>query len=128
MESCIVILQKNKKPKRKNKILFIDALNQVERHDHQNYLSTQNIKLISDIFNNFKNVEGISHVANLDDVKKEYFSLHIRNYVLPKLILDLRKTNLPLKKTIFNWEKSSQKLRKYFIEIKNDFRMELKID
>ena len=116
MESCIVVLRKNKNLKHKNKILFIDATSQVERSENKNYLSDLNIKFISKIFDNFEIIEGLSNIVSFDEIKKNNFELHIRNYVTPKMIMDLRKTNLPIKKAIYNWRKSSESLMRNLIQ------------
>ena len=120
MESIIVILQKNKKPERKNKILFINAFDQVERSKNKNYLSDQNIQFISKIFEDFSTDEGISHVATYEEIKKRNFSLHIRDFVLPPSVLELRKSNLSVEKAISNWKKSSKQLTQFLIQTKND--------
>ena len=38
------------------------------------------------------------------------FELHIRNYILPKLIIELRKRNVKIKDAVFNWKQSIKQL------------------
>jgi type I restriction enzyme M protein len=122
MESIILILQKNKKQKYKNKILFINAFKEVKRHDNKNYLSPLNIKFISKIFSSFNTIEGISYVADYKEIKNNNFVLHIRDFVTADSILKLRKLNLPIEKAISNWKQSSNQLVNFLIQTKNDLR------
>ncbi len=96
MESCIVVLRKNKDAKHKNKILFIDALDLVERSGNKNYLSEQNIELISKLFENFSTVKGRSYVANYKEIEKNNFLLS-----LPLYIKNTKKTKIIPIRTAF---------------------------
>jgi type I restriction enzyme M protein len=127
MESIILVLQKKKKYERKNKILFIDAYDQVERSKNKNHLSNQNIQFISKIFEDFSTSKGVSNIVTMEEIEKENFSFHIRDFVISKSILKLRKSNLPIKKIISDWKKSSQQLSTSIIKTKNDLK-ELKIE
>jgi type I restriction enzyme M protein len=84
MESCIMILQTNKKPDRKNKVLFVNALDQIARYGTFTYLSEQNIKTIFDIYKNFKTVEERSYLAKFDEIESNDFLFSIPLYVKAK--------------------------------------------
>ena len=119
MESCIVVLRKNKDSKRKNKVLFIDALDQVERSGNKNYLSEQNIELISKIFDDFSTIKGRSYVADYEEIKKNGFLLS-----LPLYIKNIKKTKIiPISTAISEWKESSKILTTSLSEIKADLKV-----
>jgi type I restriction enzyme M protein len=119
MESCIVVLRKNKKQERKNKVLFIDALEQVERSGHKNYLSEKNIEFISKIFDDFGVIKGISYVADYEEIKKNNFLLSLSLYIKKK-----KKTkNLSLLDTVLEWKKSSKNLALSLSKIKAELKV-----
>jgi len=118
MESCIVVLRKNKKQEHKNKVLFIDALDQVERSGHKNYLSEKNIELISKIFDNFSVIKGISYVADFEEIKKNDFLLSLSLYIKKKKKIK----NLSLEDTIIEWKKSSKHLASSLSKIKAELK------
>jgi type I restriction enzyme M protein len=53
MVSCLLVCRNNKPKNRKNKILFIDAVDEVRKEKTMSYLDTQHI---------FKNSKGISKI------------------------------------------------------------------
>ena len=110
MESCILILKSTKDPKRKNKIQFINAINQVKRSSNKNYLSDENIDSISKLCKKFQNVEGLSHIADIEEIKGNQFLLSIPLYVSVENTSKI----LPLDSAISNWKNSSQELTDYF--------------
>ena len=119
MESCIVVLRKNKDQKRKNKVLFIDALDQVERSGNKNHLSEQNIELISKIFDDFSTIKGRSYVADYEEIKKNDFLLS-----LPLYIQNKNKTKIiPVSNATAEWKQSSKVLAKSLSEIKADLNV-----
>jgi type I restriction enzyme M protein len=111
MESCIMILNKNKNSANKNKIFFIDAINENEKFEKKNRLSKQNIKNISELYKNFKSDKKISRLVDIKEIEKHEFELHIRNYIVPTLIVELRKKMVPIDNAIFNWKQSKQQLK-----------------
>lgn len=114
MESCIVVLRKNKDPTRKNRVLFIDALDQIERSGNKNYLSEQNIELISKIYDDFSTIKGRSYVADYEEIKKNGFLLS-----LPLYIKNIKKTKIPtISAAISEWKESSKNITISLSEIK----------
>jgi type I restriction enzyme M protein len=106
MESCIMILNQNKK--NKEKVLFIDALDQVKRLGNKNYLSENNLKEIFDTYSNFKTKKGISYLATKKEIIKNgnllRISLYIKNNSLEKIST--------IHDSIDDWKKSRDDLIK----------------
>jgi type I restriction enzyme M protein len=84
MEACIVICRMNKTADRRGKILFINAINEVERKNAQSYLRDDHIEKIAKAYNNYCDVDGFANVATIQDVEKNGFSLSIPLYVKKK--------------------------------------------
>ena len=84
MEACIVICNNNKDSHKKNKVLFIDAKDDVTRRNAESYLESDHIKKIVGAYNNYDNIQGFAHVASLDDIKHNNSELRIALYVHPE--------------------------------------------
>lgn len=81
MEACIVICRTNKPIEHKNKILFINAKNEVTRKNSQSYLEDSHIEKISKTYLNYVEDEGFSKIATYEDIAKNDFKLSIPLYV-----------------------------------------------
>src|ERR1019366_4436858 len=81
MEACIVICRMAKPKARKGRILFIDALNEVTRERAQSFLTNDHIGHIVATYKTFKDESGFAHVAPVDEIRKQNWSLNIPLYV-----------------------------------------------
>lgn len=81
MEACIVICRMNKKHDRKGQVLFINAVNDVERKNAQSYLTDDHIKKIAKAYDNYKDIDGFAHAATIKEIEENNFSLSIPLYV-----------------------------------------------
>lgn len=115
MESCIIILNANKKT-RKNKVIFINASDQFERHKNKNRLQLQHIEFISKIFKNFESIPGRSYVADINEIKKNQFLLNIPTYVRDQA----NKSISFLTEVIKNWRKSSEKINNSLVKFERE--------
>jgi type I restriction enzyme M protein len=82
----ILILNKNKPPQRKQKILFINATQEFEKHPsvrRLNTLSQKNIERIAQAYNQFRDNPGFSKVASLEEVRSNNYNLNVPLYVSP---------------------------------------------
>jgi type I restriction enzyme M protein len=104
MESCIMILNQNKKEK--EKVLFIDGLDQVTRLKSKNYLSTSNLKEIFDTYTKFKTKKGRSYLATTKEIVDKDCLLSIQHYI-SKNSLEKIPT---IKESIEEWMMSSDDL------------------
>lgn len=80
---CVYLLNKNKPKERKNKIIFIYAARKGHFADlpARNKLREQDIEELVSAFNNYKDEYGFSHVADLEEIEENEFSLNIPRYV-----------------------------------------------
>lgn len=81
MEACIVICRMNKVPERRNRVLFINAVNEVTRKNAQSYLEDEHIKRIAQAYEKYEDEEGFAKVATIYDIGENAFSLSIPLYV-----------------------------------------------
>ena len=81
MEACIVICRMNKKVERRGQVLFINAINEVERKNAQSYLEEKHIKRIADAYLKYTDDDGFAKVATIQEIDDNNFSLSIPLYV-----------------------------------------------
>ena len=82
---AILVINRDKTPDRKNKILFIDASNDLwigRRAPDAPYL--ENIDKIVTTFQAFTDVEGYCRVCSIEEVEKNSYLLDVGRYVKPK--------------------------------------------
>ena len=90
LAACVMVFRQYKESKKKGKVLFIDAADQVRVGRAQNYLEFEHVKQIFNWYIAFNDVENHVNVASLDELKENDFNLNIPLYV-EKIIED----NLP---------------------------------
>ncbi len=108
MEACVVVCRMKKPPRRKGKILFINAVSEVTRERSQSFLEEDHIQKILRAYKDFKDIEGFTKVASIEDILTHQSSLSIALYVRPKNGNGIEK---PLKDVIADWQQSSETLR-----------------
>ena len=79
--ACIMILNKNKPAKRKNKILFIYGAKDFEEGKNRNKLRDVDIKRIVSAFEKFENIDKYCHVADIGELEENEFNLNVPRYV-----------------------------------------------
>lgn len=120
LAACVLVFRKTKKENRRNKILFIDASDQIRVGRAQNFLEPEHVKKIYRWFSDFIDVENYVKVASFTEIEANDFNLNIPLYV-EKIIED----NLPtvdeaLKDLKIAWEEC-QKAENKFQEKLNEF-------
>ena len=83
MEACILICRMNKQPNRRGKVLFINAVNDVERKNAQSCLTDSHIQRIAAAYDAYQNDAGFAQVADTREIAENHFSLSIPLYVKP---------------------------------------------
>ncbi len=81
MEACIVICRMNKRSDRRGKVLFINAVNEVERKNAQSYLEDKHIQKIARAYAQYETIDGFAAVATLKEMESNASSLSIPLYV-----------------------------------------------
>ena len=81
MEACILVCRSIKPSERKNKIIFIDAKNEVTRKNSESYLEDKHIEKIASKYHSFADLENFSRVATVAEIEANNYSLGIPKYV-----------------------------------------------
>jgi len=84
---AIIILNKNKTEERKNKVLFINASQEYEKHPEVrklNILTDKNIKKIVEAYDNFKEEAGFSRIVDKKEIEDNDYNLNVTLYVFPE--------------------------------------------
>ncbi len=79
--AVVVILNKNKAPDKKNKVLIIDAEKDFQEGKNQNTLRPADINKIVKTFDEYKDVDKYARVVVLKDIEEKDFNLNIREYI-----------------------------------------------
>lgn len=108
LAACVLVFQQNKAAEKKQKVLFIDASDQIRVGRAQNFLEPTHVKQIYDWYQVFDDVQNYVKVAALEDLKENDYNLNIPLYV-EKIIED----NLPSVEEALNdlkaaWQASLQ--------------------
>jgi type I restriction enzyme M protein len=83
MEACIVICRTAKPKERRNRILFINAVNEVTRERAQSFLTDDHIGRIVKAYEAFKDEPGFTRAVGLEEIRAREGNLSIPLYVAP---------------------------------------------
>ena len=81
MEACIMICRTSKPENRRNKVLFINAINEVVRKNAQSYLEDAHIQKIAEAYEKFCDIQYFSKAATYEEISNQEFNLNINRYV-----------------------------------------------
>lgn len=111
MEACIVICNKNKPSERINKVLFINAQEEVTRRNAESYLESSHIKKIAEAYKSFHEIEGFSSIVSSDVLLDKDANLNIAAHVIKDAICSVK----PFEVSFSEWAEIS-KLAKEQVE------------
>ena len=105
MESCVIFCRSKKQPGRRQRIIFIDAVKEIEKSRSTSLLRPHHQKRIRDTYENFVDVPGFAKVASIEEVAAQAYSLSIPLYVKRETPGLLETTHeRPLKEVWNEWE------------------------
>ncbi|HLO16075.1 MAG TPA: class I SAM-dependent DNA methyltransferase [Anaerolineales bacterium] len=113
MEACVVVCRKDKPAKRRGKVIFIDALNEVTRERSMSYLRPEHQDHIANAYHDFKDIESFAKVASVDEILANDSNLSIPLYVRGKMLQEGKAEYAAdgLKGVVKAWERSSTELQ-----------------
>ena len=79
-----MICRMTKRPERRGLVLFINAINEVERKNAQSYLEDRHIQRIATAYKNYCNDGDFARIATIQDIADNNFSRSIPLYVKPE--------------------------------------------
>lgn len=104
MEACIVICRTVKRPERRNKVLFINAVEEVTRKNAQSFLEDSHIDHISGAYLGSQDEEGYSRLVDFSEIEANRFNLSIPLYVRKK---GIEPVPLDLQECLDSWQENS---------------------
>lgn len=113
MEACIMICRMNKENNHRGKVLFINAVNDVERKNAQSYLTNEHIKKIASAYEKFEDIPGFAQAVSIKDMEDNNYSLSIPLYVKPQVSND-DKDDRTLQQCYESWIAASKKVMKNY--------------
>ena len=78
--AALLIINKKKPTKRKDKVLFINGELEYKEGKNQNRLQESDINHILDVFDAFKDEKRYSKIASMDEIRENDYNLNIRRY------------------------------------------------
>ena len=81
MESCLLVCCMKKPPKRKGKIIFIDAKEEIRIDRSNAWLEPQHIQKITEVYHGFVEVDGFSKVVTIENVLKKDGNLNLQMHI-----------------------------------------------
>lgn len=119
---AVIILKKNKQS---DDVLFIDASREFGKNKYKkNILREKDITKIADTYNGRKIVEKYSHIASLDEIRKNDYNLNISRYVdtyegKPKIDINLAAKTI---KELDNQLVEIKKREKHWIQVIDELK------
>ena len=101
MEACVIICNNNKHAEMKDKIIFINAKNEVTRKNAESYLEKEHIEKIVSAYHSTEDVKDFKRVVSLDEIEKNHYDLTIHKYVFINEIAS--KTSLTAEDALSQW-------------------------
>lgn len=105
MESALLIRRTNKEDKKKGKVLFINAFNEVKDEKTISYLLDEHIQKIFNAYNNYVDIEGFARVVGVEEIQSNDSSLLVTKYVKSSRLENDSTTSL--EESLEKWESNS---------------------
>ena len=115
LAACILVFKKQKDQARKNKILFVDASEEIRVGRAQNFLEKENVQQIYNWYLSFADVENYVKVVDMSEILENEYNLNIPLYI-EKTIEDnlpsVEEAMLELKEAWNDSQKAEEKFKK----------------
>jgi len=115
LAACILVFKKQKDKSKTNKILFVDASDQIRIGRAQNFLEKKNVQQIYEWYLSFKDVENYVKVVDMKQIIENDYNLNIPLYI-EKTIEDnlpsVEEAMIQLKEAWNESQKAEEKFKK----------------
>lgn len=118
MEACIIICRTEKEYSRKGRVLFINAKNEVTRKNAESYLEEDHIQKIAQTYINFKEEEGFSSIATINEILDYGSKLSIPLYVSGSGASEDEEVPYTVEEAIDDWINSSDSFKESYDTLK----------
>ncbi len=120
LAACILVFRKQKEKNRLNKVLFIDANDQVKIGRAQNYLEKENVQQIFKWYDDYREVKNYVHIAEMNELVENDYNLNIPLYVEKEIkdnLLTVEKAKIRVKETAEEVWKAEAEFKKQLKKI-----------
>ncbi|MDC7997029.1 type I restriction-modification system subunit M [Gilvibacter sediminis] len=83
MEACLLITKTRKSEERKNKILFINAVEEVKQEKTMGFLKEEHIEKIFSAYQEFNNIKNFSSLRDVSEVLNNKGNMSVSLYIQP---------------------------------------------
>lgn len=80
---CVLVFRDKKTVTNRQKVLFIDASKEFITGRAQNELTAEHVERIHDWYQSYQNIDGVSRIVQLDEIRDNDFNLNIPLYIEP---------------------------------------------
>ncbi|MHC1726480.1 MAG: N-6 DNA methylase [Syntrophobacteraceae bacterium] len=84
LAACILVFRQRKTRERKKKVLILDASREFKTGRAQNELLPEHVERIHGWCREYRDIEGVARVVNLDEIASNDWNLNIPRYVEPR--------------------------------------------
>ena len=88
MEACILICNSSKANSKKNRVLMINAVNEVTRKNAESMLLAEHIQGIVNAYQQNRELDGFSRIVSNDEIREKKFNLNISLYAYQSVLQD----------------------------------------
>ena len=81
MEACIIICNNNKPKEMHDKVIFINAKNEVTRKNAESFLEQSHIDKILQAYHSQDDIDDFKRIVDLEEIEQNHFDLTIHKYV-----------------------------------------------
>ena len=111
MEACILFCNRNKPANKKNKVIFINAVNEVTRKNAESFLEIHHIDKILQAFHAAEDIHQFKQTVKVEDIASNEFDISIQKYVFIK---DDQDEVESLSTAILSWHKTKEKVHYHY--------------
>ncbi len=113
LAACVLVFKQQKIAKKQNKVLFIDASDQIRVGRAQNFLDKEHVQQIFDWYSSYSDVENYVKVVDMHQIKENDFNLNIPLYIDKPIEDNLPSVDEAMAQLKSAW-KESQQADEYF--------------
>ena len=117
MEACIIICNNNKPEGMLDKVIFINAKNEVTRKNAESFLEQSHIEKILKAYHSHDDIDDFKRIVDLKEIEKNHFDLTIHKYVFINEITDHKSLNLD--DSLSKWLNASKAMCKEYNSLKD---------
>ncbi len=108
LAACILVFSQNKKKDKKDKVLFIDASEQIRVGRAQNFLEPEHVDKIYQWYKSFEDVDNYVKAVSISDIMENEFNLNIPLYVEKSVEDNLQSVEQALSDLKQAWKESQK--------------------